>query len=327
MVILIILLVGILIGICLAAKGQQNAINSENIRIRKKSEKEHEELIRIKYPNAYRLFWDKPNRILTNQAGVSIRTEDCKNWDDFTWNYFEISITSKKAAQKIIDSNKRWEAEQKEYSSFSCEIAKSIIPNFGRYVYDIVLEPIPYQYLHMSVWQFFAFDVCHEVDLDYEYVPTVKNNNCIFRDKGVRSFFLKYSEYAEPIKSIIVELSKKNNTILFYNDVIEGLSYEEISLPYTKINLRGFDTINLAPKKAIGIEDSLKTGWEVLQQKSPDYVVLIDAYTDNESLEKNCKRIFEIFQDKHPKITYISIVKCYDRDEMTELIEETINKE
>ena len=45
-------------------------------------------------------------------------------------------------------------------------------------------------------------------------------------------------------------------------------------------------------------------------------IVVVDMITDNESLKKICEMFLEKGIDKKPLITYISLLKCFDRNEM-----------
>ena len=76
--------------------------------------------------------------------------------------------------------------------------------------------------------------------------------------------------------------------------------------------------INVAAIRSLGITS--KSGTELLAEESPECVVVIDAFTNNDQLKKNCAYIFNALQDKRPVIAYISLIKTYDRQEMIEYI-------
>ena len=58
-----------------------------------------------------------------------------------------------------------------------------------------------------------------------------------------------------------------------------------------------------------------------LSELKPSFVVIIELVSINERLKFNCEKVLKISADSTPVLTYISLLKEYDREEMEYLIE------
>ena len=78
------------------------------------------------------------------------------------------------------EKDNNWEKEQARFTQQSYNLAKELLPNFGRYVYQIPFEKKNPDGQNVSgvykVWQHFAEELCLEEDLDYSLFPHMERN-------------------------------------------------------------------------------------------------------------------------------------------------------
>ena len=235
-----------------------------------------------------------------------------------------------KALDKHVVSE-RWEKAQSEFTSRCYNISKTFLPNYGRYTYNIPFtkydaegKEIPGTY---KVWQFFCNSMCFE-DLDYTYFPSYKETISIVPGLKNKSRYYKpnvYIEIAKFIKEIAEYYCKDQDekiTVLFnydkdwdeevlrfhYRLLLSILSSEEYNNRVTC-----FDSIILDDYDEIDAENRILL--------TDDVIVIIDITTDNDELRNLCKKIITYDKKSHPVITYISLLKAFDRDEMSSLID------
>jgi predicted amidophosphoribosyltransferase len=235
-----------------------------------------------------------------------------------------------KALDKHIVSE-RWEKAQSDFTSRCYNIAKTFLPNYGRYTYNIPFtkydtegKEIPGTY---KVWQFFCNAMCLE-DLDYTYFSTYKEMASTIPGLKNKSRYYKPSVYIEIAKFIkeIAEYYCKDQddtiTVLFnyekdwdkdvlrfhYKSLLAILSSEEYN---SRVSCD--DTIILDDYDEKDADNRLLL--------TDDVIVIIDITTDNNELRNLCKKIITYDKKSHPVITYISLLKAFDKDEMTSLID------
>lgn len=235
-----------------------------------------------------------------------------------------------KALDKHIVSD-RWEKAQSEFSSRCYDISKSFLPNYGRYIYNISFTKYDAdgKEIHgtYKVWQFFCSSMCLE-DLDYTYFPIYKEMASTVPGLRNKSRYYKPSVYIEIAKFIkeVAEYYCKDQdetiTVLFnydkdwdeevlrfhYRLLLSILSSEEYNNRVTC-----FDSIILDDYDEIDAENRILF--------TDDVIVIIDITTDNDELRNLCKKIITYDKKSHPVITYISLLKAFDRDEMSSLID------
>lgn len=277
--------------------------------------KENAERIKKNYPDGYEE-WAKTE---TKKRLYSVVTDP--------------AICDAEEKIKALDNHivsARWEKAQSEFSSRCYDISKSFLPNYGRYIYNISFtkydadgKEIPGTY---KVWQFFCNSMCLE-DLDYTYFPSYKEMASTVPGLRNKSRYYKPSVYIEIAKFIkeVAEYYCKDQdetiTVLFnYNkdwdkDVLRFHYKPLLTILYSEeYNSR------VSCDETIILDDYEKEDVENRLLLTDDVIVIIDITTDNDELRNLCKKIITYDKKSHPVITYISLLKAFDRDEMTYLI-------
>lgn len=234
----------------------------------------------------------------------------------------------KELAKQSCDDRK-WEEEQETFSSEIYNMAIKHIPDIGNCNYNVNYDssnnegkPYPGSF---SLWQFFPLASCLEEDLDYTNCEDVKNNTqCIqvFRKYGIK---LDIASVSKPINKFFLELAANWKCLFFFNDEIKFWSDDALSVTYRSLKVpEGCKTLNIArlrsANKALGLNNTYSGAKESLGDQDCEVIVIIDAFTANSQLFKNIQEILSLCRNHHPKIIYLSILKCYDRKEMLEVI-------
>lgn len=225
--------------------------------------------------------------------------------------------------------DRKWEEEQKTFSSEIYNMAIKHIPDIGNCNYNVNYDssnnegkPSPGSF---SLWQFFPLASCLEEDLDYTNCEDVKNNTqCIqvFRKYGIK---LDIASVSKPINKFFVELAANWKCLFFFNDEIKFWSDDALNVTYRSLKTpEGCKTLNIArlrsANKALGLNNTYSSAKESLGNQDCEVIVIVDAFTANGQLFKNIQEILPLCRNHHPKIIYLSILKCYDRKEMLEVI-------
>ena len=318
MVLVVIIIIAVLIW------GYSSAKKSE--REREEERKKRERIFHIKkdYPNAYDEFWGKAVNTYYNQ---SIYLTSCSRIADERLSDSEWEILEKRAlgwkesrikTEKNKKADKDWEAAQTSFASKMRSIAPEKLPSCGHYPYYVGIKTKVGSQLNMKVWQHFVNEACLEKDLDYTYNQlTLNNTNQIpqWQKKGV----VLNDTLKNQICDIITQLAAEKKVMVFCNEIIEGWSLKTLCATYMVIKTPdSVKRIDVASIRTLGAKS--KSGLELLAEESPECIVVIDAFTNNDQLVKNCSYIFNALQDKRPVIAYISLIKTYDRQEMIEYI-------
>lgn len=316
------LIVVIIIGFVIWAYSSAKKTEREQEEARIKREREN--YIRRNYPNAYKRHWGQ--QVPTSNPYRSYFSEYNKKADgsccDSEWKMWEDNIIKQQEAAKRKEEDKKWEKAQENFASHARGMSNKIMPDFGYYSYTVNVTTQNGIPLNMEVCQHFIYAVCLESDLDYTYNNVVKENTKHISFEQKNGVLLQEKQF-NPINSFIKSLSEDRKVLVFCNDQIPGWNNIALTNTYLHISAAIPDDvreINVAVDKSIYGEIK-QYGRDLLPQESPDVVVVIDAFTENDDLKKNCKFIFNTFQKKRPLLAYISIDKCYDRAEMVDLIE------
>lgn len=234
--------------------------------------------------------------------------------------------------QKLIKQScedRKWEEEQKAFSSKVYTIAVKHIPNIGSCNYSVNYDSSNNEgkpYLgSFSLWQFFPLASCLEENLDYTNCEDIKNNTqCIqvFRKYGIK---LDIASVSKPINKFFVELAANWKCLFFFNDEIKFWSDDALNVTYRSLKTpEGCKTLNIArfrsTNKALGLNNTYSSAKESLGDQDCEVIVIVDAFTANGQLFKNIQEILPLCRNHHPKIIYLSLLKCYDRKEMLEVI-------
>lgn len=304
-----------------------SAKQSEREQVEARKKRERIAHIKRDYPNAYAEYWGKPvtptpyYRYGGNYYSAYLRKAD-ESFSDAEWEELEKRVLKNKEEAREIDRKKKadkdWEIAQISFATKMRSIVSEKLPLCGNYTYTVGVKTKVGSQLNMTIWQHFFNEVCLEKDLDYTYNQLTLNNNNILPKWQERGVYFNEATKRQ-ICDLLNQLALDKKLLIFFNEVIEGWSIETLSNTYMGIELpKLVDFIDVASDKALKI-DTL-SGMELLAKETPDCVVVIDAFTTNEKLKKNCEYIFNILQDKRPVLAYISLIKTYDRQEMINYI-------
>lgn len=299
----------------------------------KKKEKEDKEFwkkrcrmidIKNKYPNAYSDYWGEVIDFgygYSFQGGIYTANESL---GDNYWEVLEKKSIAAKEEKREIEKKKKadkcWEEKQTSFTNNTLSISNEALKKtFGYYTYTYDITTKVGSHLKMKTRQFFIYGTCLENDLDYTYnQATLKNTKGLPQNQKNGIFLTKTIK--DKLYNFIKMLPYKN-VVVFFNEDIEGWSNDALSNTYTDVDIP--DEVKLIDVSFdIAMNDYSMSGRELLSQQSPDCVIVIDAFTDNDNLKKNCEYIFNTLQDKKPCLVYISIFKAYDRKEMLSYIDE-----
>ena len=213
-----------------------------------------------------------------------------------------------------------WEKEQAEFTRKSYSLAKELLPNFGRYVYNISFEKTNIDGEKVAgtykVWQHFSGGLCFDEDLDYTLFPNITQNLASIPQLKNKSKYFKKVVYDEII-NFINNLRKDEDVLVYINGNVHGWTVDSLYYHYKNIFSAFGEKDMYAPVlyEAQGLQN---VDWlSILKRR----IVIIDMVTENSHLEEICEHIIKEAKEKQPLITYISLLKCYSREEVQELID------
>ena len=282
-----------------------------------KQKKWHEDAERIKdsYPDGF-AEWEKSHKKKWLYGVTDHAISDAEN---------EI-----KALDKHIISVK-WEKSQSDFTSKCYELSKEFIPNYGRYFYLIPFVKTDVKGNDVNgiyrVWEFFCEAMCQE-DLDYTYFPQIKDAASWLPGlKGKSRFFQPhvYERIAKFIKEIADYYCKDQDetiTVLFnYDKDWEKEALEYHYKPLLRILSTEEYNGRILCDDTSALDDNDENDDEERILLTDDVIVIFDIATENDELKNLCKKIISYDSDAYPVITYISLLKAYDKKEMTDLID------
>lgn len=260
--------------------------------------------------------------------------------DDFSFEWQEFCVSNIELLDKYIHDNvinkvDKWGERQREFSGHCIDIAKSVMPSFGRYAYKLRLEyydeklnPIS---PNISIWQFFPMSFCLDNSLDYSFFPHTKKNTTdlvLYKECSKvipATYCLKIIDF---IKHIASELNEEDKLAVCFKETIE--EGESMGLGSLANTLYIHDAIE--EMKNISIIEYKNKDFSPITKFVSDNsnhnlikIVIIDFYTNNDDLKDSCQSI--INHSHHaPSIIYLSLLKEYSSDEMREIIDRK-NKE
>ncbi|MBO7428146.1 MAG: phosphoribosyltransferase [Paludibacteraceae bacterium] len=242
-------------------------------------------------------------------------------------NFYIISdfvISDEENEIRILDQQLKisnWENEQMIYANRCRELRDELLNTYGCYLYNIDLRLIGGKGPdNFSVWQMFPFSYCLEEDLDYTHFPLIKANGHLVKKR----WSTLQKEQACAIASFVNKLNQEEKTSVYFCPIKCDRD------PWTDIPL--YDHIIL------GLDDSvdylIRTDFFSDKISEVDKwtkgvkrrVVIIDIVTDNERLVTMCNDVVNMLEKKRPLLTFISIQKGLDREEMEKLIDNNNKK-
>ena len=290
-------------------------INSINEGKRQMRESARASYIKEKYPEAYKEYftWESRQRYGRNMIPEVI------GWSDELWEMENVRLIIKKNQKIRSEKEEKWSKEQHEFAEKCVEIAKKTMSGFGYYKYTAPVSTITKNgtpsSMNMLIWQHFPDSLCLDDQLDYTNVGYAKNNlDNLQQFKDKKRYFNK--PVYEKIIAFVKELRKNDDVLVYLNYNINGWSAEALNYHYDSIII-GLGSNNLVTSPSnLPIGNDSKHWENQLKRK----IVIIDMMTDNEWLKWNCTHVFENLREKQPLVAYISLLKCYDKQEMVEII-------
>ena len=177
----------------------------------------------------------------------------------------------------------------------------------------------------IQVWQFFNMSFCQEQDLDYGSAITKLENNNKIPDFLCKKLHFKDYVY-EAIYDFVDSLFKSNETVL----VVFGDSGVTNS---KELNKYHFNYLELL----LDFEDypycQIADLKQYLSQHQEEYkgknikIIVVELVTYYDKLDLTATRIITSFADSFVNITFVSLLKEYNRDEMVAIIEDNKKKE
>ena len=243
----------------------------------------------------------------------------CKTLDKIIASESEI-----RQFEKFYQESQRfnsWEKEQKEFAEKSDDIAEECLTKFGGRTYDVPFEKTDIDgkkvYGTYKVWHYFLRELCLDEDLDYTLFPD--ENECLAKlpKFKAKTRYFKEGVYKQII-DFINELQKEEKVLVYINGDVPGWSVDSLYYHYKNI-FPAFDEKNMyAPVlyETLGLQN---IDWISNLKRR---IVIIDMMTDTSHLKKICESIIEKTKTKQPLITYVSLIKCYTREEAQKIIDD-----
>lgn len=244
----------------------------------------------------------------------------------------KISKLEKAFKESVLFSD--WEKEQKDYNGL-CRIKRdTLLEGFGCYSYYVKFNKVTKfgqkENGNYMICQFFPRSYCLEDDLDYTYCAAYMHRNKKYVEN--KDFVCDKDSVAQII-SFIKFLNEGNNDVsVYFRDARNECVNEDIVSAYVPIcsslsdiiaNSRIYDyPIN----NAIDSSTTQETAFDKWKKNVSSKIVVIDYATQNEELIQFCENLITNAQSQKPLITYISLMKCFSREEMLSIIEEEKKK-
>jgi predicted amidophosphoribosyltransferase len=210
-----------------------------------------------------------------------------------------------------------WKTEQKVFSGYCRDLHDNQLEKFGCYNYDISISYKGARTSHAyTIWQHFAHSFCHEEDMDYSNFKGIKRN----ADRVKQGKLSISDKIAEKIANFIKELDSKENTSIYFCPPENNEEKGNLESLYMRILSHFDNSVDSAQifMPSSNIEKELSKWYKKVQRR----IVIIDLATENSRLIQVCSDIIKKIEDKRPLLSFISIYKGYDREEMQELIDE-----
>lgn len=304
----------IVIVLWLIIKHKIKEDNEEKARRYRASE---EERLQKEYPDGYRYYKNYGDR---HSYGMSYSLFNYRSTEEMVSLNSEIIKKQQQlndAWRKAAEEDEHFAKRQKKFSADSLIAVKTYCQSFGRYIYSIPWEKRTPNGHHLkselSVWQFFVDSLCLEQDLDYSLFPHYKANfDNLSEFKAMKRSWK--SHVYEAINNFIGELAKQDTIGIVFDTTIKDWSEDALSYHYKNIlreipNTRILDSeFNCFP-----FWNHVKTTCEV------NFLVIVSCFTENSSMRLRCENIFNKIYNP-PCVIYLSLLKCFDKDEMQELI-------
>lgn len=220
--------------------------------------------------------------------------------------------------------DEQFETEQKTFNDKCYALSKKHLIYEGRYHYDIEWHKNKtnggWSKEKFMVWQFFPYSLCLNQELDYTYCLSPKTNadNLLEFKEKTRYWNQPVYDRINTFISAIAQSSSRPLIIAFV-DTKDG--WNKDALDYHLKNIK-----RDIPNTIISPLSQLKTNITGIGNQL-EHVIVVDVYTENAQLTSICENIEKQFSPSHTAISYISMMKCYDSDEMVSILKQEEEKE
>ena len=222
------------------------------------------------------------------------------------------------ATQKEID---KWKSDHAVFTKHCRDLHDDFLEGFGCYCYDIdiIINDIKTSKKY-TIWQSFPYSFCTEADLDYTHFQSKKKN----AEKISQGRYPISDSVTKSIAEYINKLYSEEETAIYFCPPSDEKNKERFVSAYLCIAGALDDSIkneliyDPTTDNDFGIDCDIASWVKHIKRR----IVIVDIATENYRLRDICKEVVNAAIEKHPLITFISIYKGYDRDEMVEQIDE-----
>jgi len=208
---------------------------------------------------------------------------------------------------------RKWNSSYKERTQKSRNAWKKGC-KFGVYKYDITfpVSQVSGSSLRLSftIWQHFLYACYLGKDMEFPDNLRYLSNNAIvspsYSDREWDSIFAQLLAIKEKLSNVCV-LWGHTNTETGKDTIIKHCSYIRNRLSESGISEYFHDTIVSVPDNA--------------------NIVIVDLFTSNSDIKSYVPSLFALICEKTPFVTYLSVKKEYDVDEVKAIVEENRKKE
>lgn len=312
---------------------KQEDVRKERQRIEEERKKaiEHERKIDKKYSLLKKKY---PIGLPNYQNYVKLSKEEIIKCEKEIKKFEEYGIKAKEY--------KEWVDAQNSFSDLCRTSRDQYLESFGCYSYNPIVEITDKHNKKINkellVWQLFNTATCLDENLDYTNHPhyitqrnsinEIKNGSLVFKKRTyqiITNFIRQVSNGEKIFIYYIYDLNNWDIEILdkiyvrFLSELDKSdIEYEDFPTPY--FHFEDDKTEFLSDKEE-------KMLLDIFEGKK---VFIIDVLTSNDKLIQKCTQLFEKYKNKGVLISFISLIKLYDTNEMIEIIEkkkEDIKKE
>lgn len=276
--------------------------------------------IRSDYREGYDAWRKKNNPYLRLEVSNALLTESDIN--EILSHKSEIIRLNNEIFERYKAAARRdeqFETEQKSFNDKCYALSKEHLPDEGRYHYDVEWYKNKTNGGRSKekflVWQFFVSGLCLNQELDYScstYYKEQFHNLPKFKDKN------RY--WTQPVydrvNTFISAVAKSSSRPLIIAIVDTKDGWNKDALDYHLKNIK-----RDIPNTIIFPLSQLKTNSAGIGNQL-EHLIVVDVYTENSQLISICENIEKQFTPSHTAITYISMMKCYDTEEMEKIIKD-----
>ena len=318
------------ISISDTSKSLKNIVKQLNSWIEEEKKHQKREQKKLELENQYKFIknhypegleeWEKYNPNSTKEEIIKNKFEIIKYQHNYQLIIEQIT--------KDAEDYDKWENEQAEFTRKCYNISKDTLIDFGRYSYNIFFQKVVCDGSHTlgnyKVWQFFPEAYCLEYDLDYTDFKDIKQNTDNI--DGIKNARMHYLPFVyEKIKIFINALCKEYDVSIYLCSNNNEWSKEALYYHYFQVEGTPFKCFPKSVEVSSFVSADYNNGKLLNHNEYPSLknrcIVIVDMQTDNNQLKNVCKNIIEKNKNLKPLITYISLLKGFDREEMIELIE------